>query len=225
MQLTTGLKALALGVVLVTTSACKDDDNDSFSFGLDSTQNSPPIISGTPRTKARAGERYQFTPRATDPTGSRSPSASRTCLDWLSFDAGSGRISGTPRSSNVGSFEDVTHLRIRRRRAQRRWRRSASASKRLRHAVDPPPLGAAGFAAGNAVGRWPVPFRGDPGDRVRPRLPRDRASRDLPSRHAQPLDARRPAQRERLEAARRDPTRGHRRQRRRRELRLRHRAS
>ena len=69
MQLTTGLKALALGVVLVTTSACKDDDNDSFSFGLDSTQNSPPVISGTPRTKARAGERYQFTPRAADPDG------------------------------------------------------------------------------------------------------------------------------------------------------------
>ena len=35
MQLTTGLKALALAVVLVTTSACRDDDNDSFSFGLD----------------------------------------------------------------------------------------------------------------------------------------------------------------------------------------------
>ncbi len=108
MQLTTGLKALALAVVLVTTSACKDDDNDSFSFGLDSTQNSPPVISGTPRIKARAGERYQFTPRAADPDGQPLTFSVANLPGWLSFDAGSGRISGTPRRNNVGSFGDVT---------------------------------------------------------------------------------------------------------------------
>ena len=108
MQLTTGLKALAVAVVLVTTSACKDDDNDSFSFGLDSTQNSPPVISGTPRIKARAGERYLFTPRAADPDGQPLTFSVANLPDWLSFDAGSGRISGTPRRSNVGTFGDVT---------------------------------------------------------------------------------------------------------------------
>jgi Putative Ig domain len=108
MQLTTGLKALALAVLLVTTSACKDDDNDSFSFGLDSTQNNPPVISGTPRIKARAGERYQFTPRAADPDGQPLTFSVANLPGWLSFDAGSGRISGTPRSNNVGSFGDVT---------------------------------------------------------------------------------------------------------------------
>lgn len=92
MQLTTGLKALAVAVVLVTTSACKDDDNDSFSFGLDSTQNSPPVISGTPRIKARAGERYLFTPRAADPDGQPLTFSVANLPDWLSFDAGSGRI-------------------------------------------------------------------------------------------------------------------------------------
>ena len=71
MQLKTGLKALALGVLLVTLGACKDDD-DSFSFGLDSAQNNPPTISGSPRTKVRAGERYQFTPRAAARPGCRS---------------------------------------------------------------------------------------------------------------------------------------------------------
>src|SRR5688572_32554912 len=87
--------------------AC-DDDNDSFSFGLGSTQNSPPVISGTPRIKARAGERYQFTPRAADPDGQPLTFSVANLPGWLSFDAGSGRISGTPRRNNVGSFGDVT---------------------------------------------------------------------------------------------------------------------
>jgi hypothetical protein len=108
MQFTTGLKALALGVVLVTTGGCRDDDNDSFSFGFDSTQNTPPVISGTPRIKARAGERYQFTPRAADPDGQPLTFSVANLPGWLSFDAGSGRISGTPRRSNVGTFGDVT---------------------------------------------------------------------------------------------------------------------
>ena len=108
MQLTTGLKALALGVLLVAMSACKDDGDDSFSFGLDSTQNSPPTISGTPRTKVRAGERYQFTPRATDPDGQPLTFAVANLPGWLSFDASNGRLSGTPNGVNVGSFRDVT---------------------------------------------------------------------------------------------------------------------
>ncbi len=108
MQLTTGLKALALGVLLVAMSACKDDGDDSFSFGLDSTQNSPPTISGTPRTKVRAGERYQFTPRAADPDGQPLTFAVANLPGWLSFDASNGRLSGTPNSVNVGSFKDVT---------------------------------------------------------------------------------------------------------------------
>ena len=101
MQLMTGLRALALGVLLVTLSACKDD-NDSFSFGLDSTQNNPPTISGTPRTQVKTGERYQFTPRATDPDGQPLTFRVSNLPEWLSFDASNGRVSGVPRSSNVG---------------------------------------------------------------------------------------------------------------------------
>ena len=107
MQLTTGLKALALGVVLVTLGACKDDD-DSFSFGLDSAQNNPPTISGTPRTKVRAGERYQFTPRATDPDGQPLTFSVTNLPAWLNFDARNGRLSGTPGGGNVGRFGEVT---------------------------------------------------------------------------------------------------------------------
>ena len=107
MQLMTGLRALALGVLLVTLSACKDD-NDSFSFGLDSTQNNPPTISGTPRTQVKTGERYQFTPRATDPDGQPLTFRVSNLPEWLSFDASNGRVSGVPRSSNVGRFARVT---------------------------------------------------------------------------------------------------------------------
>src|SRR4026207_2311099 len=109
MQLTTGLTALAIAVVLVRTSACPDDDNDSFSFGLESTQNSPPVISGTPRIKARAGERYLFPPRGVRPDGPPPPFRPPNLPGWLRFHAGRGRISGTPRRNNVGTFGDGTH--------------------------------------------------------------------------------------------------------------------
>jgi hypothetical protein len=107
MQLTTGLKALALGALLVTLGACKDDD-DSFSFGLDSAQNNPPTISGSPRTKVRAGERYQFTPRAADPDGQPLTFSVENLPAWARFDARNGRLTGTPDRANIGNFGDVT---------------------------------------------------------------------------------------------------------------------
>jgi hypothetical protein len=107
MQLVNGLKAIVLSLLLVMASACNDDD-DLFALNPISTQNAPPTISGTPKTQIRAGESYQFTPQARDPDGQALRFAVTNLPGWSNFDATSGRISGTPRSSDVGQFTGVT---------------------------------------------------------------------------------------------------------------------
>jgi len=107
MQSMTGSKALALVLLLATVSACNDDGN-GLRFGLDSTQNNPPRITGTPRTKARIGERYQFTPRATDPDGEPLQFEVTNLPRWAKFDGHSGRLLGTPDATDVGNYANVT---------------------------------------------------------------------------------------------------------------------
>ncbi len=131
MQLTTGLKVLALGAVLVMTSACRDDDSDlSSSFDLDSAQNSSPTISGTPRTKARAGERYQFTPRATDPEQETLRFSVANKPTWLAFDRRERAALRNARCQRPGPLLRRHDLRHRWQSRRRRWRRSPSSSKR-----------------------------------------------------------------------------------------------
>ena len=119
-----------------------DDDDGSISLASTRRQNSPPVISGTPRIKARTGERYQFTARR----GPGWPAAHLHVANlpgWLSFDAGSGRTSGTPRRDNVGSFGNVTISvsdgAVRKTRAVQHPRRAF-----LQDAVGSAALGAAG---------------------------------------------------------------------------------
>jgi hypothetical protein len=107
MQLSTGLKALALAAVILSMSACKDDDN-GISFDLDAARNAPPTISGTPKGRIRTGERYQFTPRATDPDHETLIFSVDNRPEWAVFDAGNGRLSGTPARGDVGTFANVT---------------------------------------------------------------------------------------------------------------------
>jgi Putative Ig domain len=69
--------------------------------------NEPPIIHGTPPTAVTAGSPYAFQPTASDPEGVRLSFAIRNRPAWANFDASTGRLSGTPASSNVGSYSDV----------------------------------------------------------------------------------------------------------------------
>ena len=59
-----------------TLTACKsDDDGGAFSGALSrlpgaQAANRPPVISGAPKSEVVAGQRYDFTPAASDPDGS-----------------------------------------------------------------------------------------------------------------------------------------------------------
>ena len=66
-----------------------------------------PTISGTPSTTATAGTAYAFTPKATAPTGMAISFSVKNKPAWASFSIASGKISGTPTTSNVGTYSSI----------------------------------------------------------------------------------------------------------------------
>jgi hypothetical protein len=71
--------------------------------------NAPPSISGTPATSVSVGNTYSFTPTASSPRAGATLSYSITNQpSWASFSTTSGKLSGAPAATNVGSFAGIT---------------------------------------------------------------------------------------------------------------------
>lgn len=70
--------------------------------------NTPPEISGTPRSAVNAGDSYAFTPTATDPDGDSLTFSVSGLPGWATFDSSTGRVSGTPVTADVGTYNNVT---------------------------------------------------------------------------------------------------------------------
>jgi regulation of enolase protein 1 (concanavalin A-like superfamily) len=69
--------------------------------------NSPPVISGTPPTGASVGVQYSFTPSASDPNGNTLTYSITNRPSWATFSSSTGRLSGTPTSSHIGTFGNI----------------------------------------------------------------------------------------------------------------------
>lgn len=69
--------------------------------------NSPPVISGTPPTGASVGVQYSFTPTASDPNGNALTYSITNRPSWATFNASTGRLSGTPASRHIGTYSNV----------------------------------------------------------------------------------------------------------------------
>ncbi len=67
----------------------------------------PPTISGTPATQVNEGQAYSFTPTASGPTGLTLTFSVQNLPSWASFNTSTGTVSGTPSSSNVGTFSNI----------------------------------------------------------------------------------------------------------------------
>ena len=195
MRARSGLVAVALSLSVVMLGGCRDDD-DGFTAG---TQNSPPTISGTPKTAVHAGGALQVHSSRNRPgrTGAAVQGQESTGLVQLRCGHRQPLPVRPPRMTSA-RFADVT-ISVSDGNHANRCRRSRSSR------TPAPASGPAG--ADDAIRWWPVPVRGYSRDRVRTRLPRIGAARDLPHRHAEPLETRRPRQPERLETAYRDRAR------------------
>jgi hypothetical protein len=77
----------------------------AFSIQVKAVQ--PPTISGTPPTQVTAGQAYSFTPTASGPAGTTLSFSVQNMPPWATFSIATGTLSGTPSSSNVGTFSNI----------------------------------------------------------------------------------------------------------------------
>ena len=77
------------------------------SAGL-SAGNSAPRITGAPITSVLQGTSYSFAPSATDADGNTLTFSVANLPPWATFDASTGRLTGTPTAANVGAYNNVT---------------------------------------------------------------------------------------------------------------------
>jgi hypothetical protein len=67
----------------------------------------PPVISGAPRAEVVAGQKYDFTPAASDANGDTLTFTVSNLPDWASFSSSSGQLSGTPPPASVGTYANI----------------------------------------------------------------------------------------------------------------------
>jgi hypothetical protein len=71
-------------------------------------ENRPPAISGQPATTVQVGDRYDFTPVASDLDNDTLTFSIAAQPDWATFDNATGRLSGTPQAGDAATYDGVT---------------------------------------------------------------------------------------------------------------------
>jgi hypothetical protein len=74
---------------------------------IDGLANAAPVIEGTPVLATQVAAVYSFQPNAFDPEGDALTFSAQGLPDWLSLDATTGRISGTPGDQDSGLTADI----------------------------------------------------------------------------------------------------------------------
>lgn len=100
------MRSIALGAVLtagLALAGCQGSSDQAAAAAADS----PPQITGAPGRVAVVGSMYQFQPSASDPDGDPLIFGIDARPAWASFDTATGRLSGTPRSSDVGMARGI----------------------------------------------------------------------------------------------------------------------
>jgi hypothetical protein len=69
--------------------------------------NTAPVISGTPATSVSENSDYVFQPSASDADSDNLTFAISNRPGWASFNTSTGRLSGTPGSADVGSYDNI----------------------------------------------------------------------------------------------------------------------
>lgn len=69
--------------------------------------NAPPTIQGQPSANVMAGQAYSFQPSASDPNGDTLTFSVANLPSWASFNASTGRLTGTPDASDVATYSGI----------------------------------------------------------------------------------------------------------------------
>lgn len=89
-------------------SACGGDDDPAAAADTPTGSNSAPRITGAPSTSVLQGTAYSFAPSATDADGNALTFSVANLPAWATFNASSGKISGTPTAAQVGTYANIT---------------------------------------------------------------------------------------------------------------------
>jgi hypothetical protein len=106
MQLKRAILFTALTAVLASTAIPASAAR--WRWPRSSTTNTAPTISGTPANSVQATTAYTFTPAASDAQRSTLTFSIVNKPAWASFSSSSGRLSGTPSSTQAGSYSSIT---------------------------------------------------------------------------------------------------------------------
>lgn len=79
----------------------------AFSINVQAAPNRSPTISGSPATSVNAGGTYSFRPTASDPDDDTLGFTIQNRPSWATFDTATGRLSGQPTSSHVGTTSNI----------------------------------------------------------------------------------------------------------------------
>jgi Putative Ig domain len=104
---TTFVAALALTVL----GGCGGGGGDSEGTpqtGGPGGSNAPPTIAGQPSSNVMAGQAYTFQPSASDPNGDTLTFSVTNMPAWATFNASTGRLSGTPSAADVATYSGIT---------------------------------------------------------------------------------------------------------------------
>jgi putative Ig domain-containing protein len=97
----------------ITISVTDGTDKRSISFSINTKgrqpppPNQPPTISGTPAASVEINQDYAFTPVASDPDHDKLRFTISNRPSWLSFNARSGRLTGSPTPANIGKYSNI----------------------------------------------------------------------------------------------------------------------
>jgi hypothetical protein len=80
-----------------------------FSITVKAASSNPaPTISGSPAKSVTVGKAYAFTPTASDPNGNTLTFSIANKPSWATFSTSTGKLSGTPSASHIGTYSNVT---------------------------------------------------------------------------------------------------------------------
>ena len=96
------------GIVISASDGASRGSLAPFSVTVLPLPNIPPTIKGTPAGTVTSGQAYSFQPTATDPDGLMVDFGMSNKPSWATFNGATGRLSGTPTASNVGTYSNIT---------------------------------------------------------------------------------------------------------------------
>jgi hypothetical protein len=112
----TQLKVVIVAAVVLLSAGCGGGGGDSPPAAAAETPTPPstgantntaPTIQGQPGTTVLAGQSYSFQPVAADADGDTLTFTAANVPTWASFNASTGRLTGTPAAADVGTYSGV----------------------------------------------------------------------------------------------------------------------